>query len=167
MANQRCFVLRMNRGRGRLIKKAKYTADIISVSTGFFQHEDYVLPDEVKPIELDLSSATNKLKTVPLFIVSDLTHHAVSTEVKEANIKGEAINLYMGIKMATKMKDGVEISLPDTDTKLNLLMKGSFWRNFGKTLKLTPFQMLIYLAAGAGFALFVERVITIIFLRQP
>ena len=144
----RCQVLLINRGRVKLFKKANYGTSTIEAKVGLRTYKKYRIPQNSKFLELE-----KRIGTIPLFIVDELTHNALSwSYVEETNNKS-------GILISQKDD-------PTTEFKLNVLAKTSFWEMLSKKLKMGLTLTLIYLSAGAGIGLMLLYVIKIIFLKE-
>jgi hypothetical protein len=131
-----CHVLLVNRNRAKLYKGGKFGT--VSGSVGFwkFTKFKFVISDKIKPLQLDRSTTFKKNRSIPLFIVNDLTKIAVGVTLKEE-------------------------SDPDLGTKINLLAKKSFWEAFGEQLKLSLGMTFVYFLAGFTMFRFIEYVISI------
>jgi hypothetical protein len=155
----KCWVLLVNRGRGRLFKKGGSYSASDGVVKDFLRRERFrfYISDTVSPIELDLSSATAKNRTIPLFVVNELTSVAsgVRNEKTKTPDKKETISVHL-----------IEKSDPDIHTKLNLLIKRSFFEALARKLKLRAVDMIIYMGAGYGLLRFIEYVVRIVVLHQ-
>lgn len=132
----KCYVLLVNRNRSKLYKGGKYGTVTGSVGFWRFTKFRFAIGKSVKPFEFDRSTVFKKNRSLPLFVVNDLTKQAIASTL-------------------------IEAADPDTDTKLNLLCKKSFWEAFGEQLKLSLGQTFIYFLAGFALFRFIEYIISI------
>lgn len=138
----KCWVLLINRERGRLIRRAEYSAES-GIMRDIFRREKlkFLIADNVHPITLDISKSTAKGRTVPLFVVNEMTKQALGVDmVEKANSK--------------------------TDIVLEVLTRRAFWDSLIKKLKIHVLDMFIFMGAGYGLLRFIEYVVRIIVLHQ-
>lgn len=140
----KCWVIVVNRGRGRLSKRATFEASAGKIKKGFRNSYGFFIPDSAVPIEMEKGRGT-----MPLWIVNEKTSQALTllTVTKGAILKtGEETD-------AITVKEETD---NQAHTKMNLLIKREFWKQVAQKLKLGTFETLIYLGAGYGFVRILE-----------
>jgi hypothetical protein len=131
----KCHIILNNRGRLRYFKSGRYGVNTGSVRFLKWVRFKFGIPDNVKPMTIDCSTFLKRNRSIPLFIVNDLDKTAIGMTL-------------------------IEISNPDLETKINLLIKRSFWEVFGENLKMGLGITLIYMLSGYGLFRFIEYIIT-------
>jgi hypothetical protein len=138
----KCWILLVNRERGRLIKRCVYGAESGKVQDILHREKmKFTIAENVKPITLDISTGTAKNRTVPLFVVNEMSKAATGIELIEK------INPKIGIV-------------------LDILTRESFWSAMLKKLKVRALDMIIFMGAGYGLLRFIEYIVRIIVLHQ-
>jgi hypothetical protein len=133
-----CHVMLVNRGRVKFYGGGKYGTLTGSVRFFKWKRFSFTIPKGVIPLEFDKSKFLRKNRTMPLFIVNDLTKVAIGVSLRE------------------------EID-PEMDTKINLLIERSFWEAFVEGLKLGLGQTIIYMLSGYGLFRFIEYLVSNVF----
>lgn len=161
----KCWVLLVNRGRGVIYRRCTYEA-----STGkirrvlFWKILQFQIPDKAEPIEIELKRG----KTKPLWIVNEKTLTALSIHSYDFNL--DLSGLPKTVKIPKNMPHPDSIVLEektdtDADIKLNVLGKKAFWEGLGGKLKLSFWEILIYLFAGMGIMLLIQYVLGVVMHR--
>jgi hypothetical protein len=169
----KCWVLWVERNRGKLYKKGNYSGNSGEVRTGFFSKQGFSIPDKAHPIELELKRG----KTVAFWIVDGRTSIALTSEEAEVDheetleIKrpDNPVPVKLGVPIYKKKVGSLAIypvSDPTTFIKQNILMKGSFYDAIMKKLKVGIIATIIYMCAGGGLFLLGLYLIKIIFLKE-
>lgn len=131
----KCVVLLINRNHAKMYKGGRYGTLTGNVGFWRFVKFRFAIGENIKPLDLNKSSFFKKNRSLPLFVVNDLTKQALNVDL-------------------------IEKVDPDLSTKLNLLCKQSFWAAFGEKLKLSLGTTVIYLLAGFALFRFIEFIIT-------
>ena len=160
----KCWVLLINRKRGKLIKKAEYNATAGIFKRGLFKgDEGFYIPDNAVPIEVEYK----RNRTIPLWHVNELTGCVLSVEhipeqlpekegdQNETEKPKDKVTSLKPIEYERKKGYGGQILIcersdPETKLKLNVLIKQAFWEMLAKQLKMKLLTTLIYLGAGYG-----------------
>jgi hypothetical protein len=138
----KCWILLVNRERGRLHKHGEYSAEHGTIKDIFHREKlKFLIADDVHPLTLDISTGTAKNRTIPLFVVNEMTKQA------------------LGVSM-------IEESNSKTDIVLEILTRRSFWDSLIKKLKVHLLDMVVYMCAGFGLLRFIEYIVRIIVLHQ-
>jgi hypothetical protein len=107
----------------------------------------FLIADNIHPITLDISTGTAKNRTIPLFIVNEMSKNALGEVVAE------------GLSMIEKTNSKVDIAI-------ETLTRRAFWDSLIKKLKVHLLDMLVYMGAGYGLLRFIEYIVRIIILHQ-
>lgn len=156
----KCWVLLVNRNRGKLYKKASYEASVGKMHRGFRNDLGFFIPDESIPVEVE-----KMLGTIPLWVVNEKTLMALGVETSK-----EMTEITSGLKLKDNdpkppketitLKEKTDV---DAHTKLNLLCKKEFWKQVAEKIKLSKMETFIYLCAGYGLIRMIEYVLLLIF----
>jgi len=156
----KCWVLLVNRNRGKLYKKASYEASVGKIKRGWRDNLGFFIPDESIPVEVE-----KMLGTIPLWVVNEKTSMALGIEASK-----EVLEVASGLKLKDNdpkppketitLKEKTDV---DAHTKLNLLCKKEFWKQVAEKIKLSKMDTFIYLCAGFGIGRMIEYIITLIF----
>lgn len=148
----KCWVLLVNRERGRLYKRCEYAAES-GIVRDIFKREKFkfLIADNIHPITLDISTSSAKNRTIPLFLVNQMSKNAIGEVKKE----GDAIKIEMIEKANSK-----------TDIAIEVLTRRAFWDSLIKKLKIHALDMLVFMGAGYGLLRFIEYIVRIIVLHQ-
>jgi hypothetical protein len=138
----KCWILLINRERGRLHKRGEYGAEHGIIRDVFHREKmKFLIADKVHPVTLDISTSTAKNRTVPLFVVNEMTKEAI------------------GVSMIEETNSKVDIAI-------EVLTRRAFWDSLIKKLKLHWKDLLVYMCAGYGLLRFLEYIVRIIVLHQ-
>ena len=153
----KCWVLLLNRNRGKLFKKAKYEASVGKIKKHFRENLGFFIPDGSIPIEVEKSRSS-----IPLWIVNEKTLQALTITTRLGNS--------IGLKLKEgEIKDVIELNEKtdvDAHTKLNLLTKREFWKQVAEKIKLSKVETLVYLCAGYGLIRIIEDFLMLVFTTQ-
>jgi len=151
----KCWVLLVNRNRGKLFKKAEYEASVGKIKKHFRENLGFFIPDDSIPIEVEKSRGS----TIPLWIVNEKTLQALSITTKTGNPTG--LKLKEGeVREMIELTEKTDV---DAHTKLNLLTKRAFWKQVAEKIKLSKMETFVYLCAGYGLIRMIEYFLMLVF----
>ena len=153
----KCWVLLVNRNRGKLYKKASYEACSGKIRKRFRQNLGFFIPDESIPVECE-----QRRGTIPLWVVNEKTLTALSVEATLfENPSGLKLkNNNDPPKETIRLNEKTDV---DAHTKLNLLSKKEFWKQVAEKIKLSKMETFVYLCAGYGLIRMIEYFLMLVF----
>jgi len=141
MPIRKCLIFSVNRNLGKL-RRGKYEGIKGFYSKFiFFKGEPFAIPENIKPIDLDVSRPFRRNRRIAVFGVDEISHTAFDLTQKE--------------KLNNKL-------IAQLVAFLKMFSEATFYQSMSEKLKLTLGETLIYIGCGIGVGLLIDRILMVI-----